>query len=553
MKKKILFLIIFICSLFLFNQNVYADEVELYPYKLDYADVDFNELPKINGMTRVELVDYLLKIFNENVTDDNLGIYIINNKTSVVIRFYSKEKKLYNYYLYNQNNNGFTQDCLTGKISYRAPTLSSSYSSSDFDSMIQTYIDYIKKGVDSSFDSGGCAIIKSGILESSSIDLHFPLYSTVPVYYTNVGSNPSYNSNVPFVYENNVILYNQEIPTYFSSQYSDSKNIKSEIFNYMGFYVYRVPVENINDLRVEFSYDVADEYSSYFNDVDNTLDYLIYARRSEVDYNYFRYTIDSACKVIPNIVKKDNHFSGTFTFDCSKATLLNKYDYFIIDFIQRYSLPISNVNLTTNFGNIFINEITRDPNYVYDSYTLNENDKLLYSSAKDDTILYYSTNLDKSLYISIVDFNNVYSNSIHAFVTSPVGSLEKINYTFGKTNGYGFLAYPYYRPDTINLLFDSDRGYISVSDKNSLSYYFDGSWRTGYRPIANPTTTDSFTDISSYFGVVTNFIDSLSVNINDFSVVLQNIYNLAPTFLQTFIFVVFILSMTYILYELLRK
>lgn len=550
MKKKILFFITFICSLFLFNQNVYADEVELYPYKLDYADIDFGEFKKINGMTRVELVDYLIKVFNENVTDENLGIYIENTSlTGVIVRFYSKEKKFYNYYLYNQHNNGNTQDCLRGKISYRnAPIFDSS-----FNSDIDRYIEYIKKGVDSSFESGNCGTIKSGILESASTDLYFPLYSTSSVYYTNIGPNPSYNSNVPFVYNNNVILYDKEIPTYFSSQYSDSKNIKSEIFNYMGFFVYQVPVENINDLRVEFSYDVSDEYISYFNDVDNTLDYLIYARRNEVDYNYFHYTIDSACKVIPNIVKKDNHFSGSFTFDCSKATLLNKYDYFIINFIQRYSLPISNVNLTTNFGNIFINEITRDPNYIFDSYTLNENDKLLYSSAKDDVVLYYSKNLDKSLYISIVDFNNVYSNSIHSFITSPVSSLEKINYTFGKTNGYGFLAYPYYRPDTINLLFDSDRGYISVSDKNSLSYFFEGSWRTGYRPIANPTTTDSFTDISGYFGVVTNFIDSLSVNINDFSAVLQNIYNLAPSFLQTFIFVVFILSMTYILYELLRK
>lgn len=550
MKKKFLFLITFICSLFLFNQNVYADEVELYPYKLDYADIDFGEFKKINGMTRVELVDYLIKVFNENVTDDNLGIYIENTSSSgVIVQFYSKEKKIYNYYLYNRNDSGNTQDCLIGKASYHnAPIFDST-----FNSDIERYIEYIKKGVDSSFESGGCSIIKSGILESASTDLYFPLYSTSSVYYTNVGSNPSYNSNVPFVYENNVILYDQEIPTYFSSQYSDSKNIKSEIFNYMGFFVYRVPVENINDLRVEFSYDVADEYSSYFNDVDNTLDYLIKARRTEVDYNYFQYTIDSACEVIPNITKKNNHFSGVFTFDCSKATLLDKYDYFVINFIQRYSLPISNVNLTTNFGNIFINEITRDPNYVFDSYTLNENDKLLYSSAKDDVVLYYSKNLDKSLYISIVDFNNIYSNSIHSFITSPVSSLEKINYTFGKTNGYGFLAYPYYRPDTINLLFDSDRSYISVSDKDSLTYFFNGSWRTGYKPIANPTTTDSFSDISGYFGVVTNFIDSLSVNINDFSAVLQNIYNLAPSFLQTFIFVVFILSMTYILYELLRK
>lgn len=550
MKKKILFFITLICSLFLFNQNVYADEVELYPYKLDYADIDFGEFKKINGMTRVELVDYLIKVFNENVTDENLGIYIENISSSgVVVHFYSKKEKVYNFYLYDRFTHGYTDDCIYAKLSPDNVIIFDS----TFEANIEKYIEYIKKGVTSSFTSGGCSIIKEGILESASTDLYFPLYSTVPVYYTNIGYYPSYNSNVPFIYKNNVILYNQEIPTYFSSQYSDSKNIKSEIFNYMGFFVYQVPVENINDLRVEFSYDVSDEYSSYFNDVDNTLDYLIYARRNEVDYNYFRYTIDSACKVIPNIVKKDNHFSGSFTFDCSKATLLDKYDYFVINFIQRYSLPISNVNLTTNFGNIFINEITRDPNYVFDSYTLNENDKLLYSSAKDDVVLYYSKNLDKSLYISIVDFNNIYSNSIHSFITSPVGSLEKINYTFGKTNGYGFLAYPYYRPDTINLLFDSDRGYISVSDKNSLSYFFDGSWRTGYRPIANPTTTDSFSDISGYFGVVTSFIDSLSVNINDFSAVLQNIYNLAPSFLQTFIFVVFILSMTYILYELLRK
>ena len=189
MKKKILFFITLICSLFLFNQNVYADEVELYPYKLDYADIDFGEFKKINGMTRVELVDYLIKVFNENVTDENLGIFITNSNANVVqVEFYSKEEKLYYYYLYNQHNNGYTQDCKIGKYSFDNVFISDTY----FDTNIEKYIEYIKKGVTSSFQSGGCFMIKQGTLESASIDLYFPLYSTEPVYYTNVGLNPSY-------------------------------------------------------------------------------------------------------------------------------------------------------------------------------------------------------------------------------------------------------------------------------------------------------------------------------------------------------------------------
>lgn len=549
MKKKILFLIIFICSLFLFNQNVYADEVELYPYKLDYADIDFGELPKINGMTRIELVDYLLRIFNENVIDEKLGIYIENTSSSgVIVHFYSKEKKFYNYYLYNQNNNGNTQDCLRGKISYRnAPIFDSS-----FDSDIDRYIGYIKKGVDSSFESGGCSIIKSGILESASTDLYFPLYSTLPVYYTNIGPNPSYNSNVPFVYNNNVILYDKEIPTYFSSQYSDLKDVKTEIFDYKGFYTYQVPLANINDLRVDFDYDVADKWLSYFSN--NDLEFFIYAKISEVDYNYSKYSKISSCEVTPNVLKVGNHYSGTFTFNCPSSVLSKNYDYLIINFVQQYSLPISNVKLTTNYGKVFINDVIRDSDYIYDSYTLNKDDKLLFSSARDETKVYFSKNLTaKSLDYSIVDFNNTYVNSNYDFLTYKIGSLYQINYSFGKTSSLGLLVQPYYQPDTLNLMFYYDQNYVSISNKDSLTYFFNGSWRTGYRPISNPSGGNPSMDISGYFGVVTNFIDSFSTNINDFSAVLQNIYNLAPSFLQTFIFVVFILSMTYILYEILRK
>ena len=98
---------------------------------------------------------------------------------------------------------------------------------------------------------------------------------------------------------------------------------------------------------------------------------------------------------------------------------------------------------------------------------------------------------------------------------------------------------------------------INLSSDNKTFYYYNSSGDIisndfniyhSYSP--NPSGT---TSVDNFFDIVVDYIDSFSSDINQFSVVLQNCYDLAPEFIRNLIFVVFILSMSVILYKLIGK
>lgn len=97
---------------------------------------------------------------------------------------------------------------------------------------------------------------------------------------------------------------------------------------------------------------------------------------------------------------------------------------------------------------------------------------------------------------------------------------------------------------------------LSFNNTDSNSFYFidkEGNIQTGnfQKPI-NGDSTNNY-DISYYIGVVNDFIDDLSDDTIQFSVLTQNFYNGLPIFFRTFIFVVFVLFCIYFTYLLIKR
>lgn len=342
----------------------------------------------------------------------------------------------------------------------------------------------------------------------------------------------------------------------------------SDISNFNLTYSFKVPLivnsqDYVNNLKFDY-------YCTSRN---------IYKDPQDTSNSFLYYYIDEPCSLSYTSTINNDNITYTFNNLLFTNTLTDKKVYLTIksNYLDNtLSKSIYNVSYTNRVGNFF-NTIYRG--LIYENFdNLPLSFKLLLSNNGNSINSYVSLVKPNSIYninyssyttnsdINIREQNNltIVGNSIlscatnnctndigltdNDFLTLNVSSVNNSSLMIYQNNSNVILP-------KLNLFFNRGVG-ISFGDASDFYYIdTDGDYSNGSFTEPIPYNNANFVsdNTGSYNNTIISFINSLNDKIIYFQSIVQDVYDGFPPYLQTTLFVLFILFCTYFLYLLIKR
>lgn len=337
----------------------------------------------------------------------------------------------------------------------------------------------------------------------------------------------------------------------------DNDDSTTTIYENVGnLYIGSIPKNNLNNFNATFTYNYYDE--NYVNSIDYK--YLYFGRVNHTTY-YSYEPINCSTSVLSSTAIDTSNKQATTTFfpyglTCSSDLTL--YDNIYIRIYNTYDVntnsTISNLNVRVQSGyykRLSDVRATSNSSYIYERFEdLDSSFSFMLSTQRALDYAYFETD---NKYIASVNVNRT-TNKIGSLILNPISFGTQSN-----TNALIYNMSNYYSDNTDIDLFLNYNTILSFNSSDdsingTYTYYSDSNTITNGNVQNNHllVVSDSY-DVSYYFNQVNDFISSMSLDVMNFSILTQSFYDNAPTFLQYFIFSVFILLCLYFLYLLIRK
>lgn len=586
--KKIKYLMIgilsFIFSIGVVSATIYSDN---YTYYIDISESDVDMAEKLDPdtslldfMTEVISIqsDYYLTVsvsYKADHTIQNVYLAVIDNTNLSQIDFlmpginWTSGNSYFS--TYNTNNiqsKGFT-------INYDSNDV---YSQTNYLNFISCY----KYGNNCNFTTNGALAYYDfrygtsnkfngrsdfNISPQTGYTYGIFLYSNIDLIYTKQGNHyPCTSNNFTCYVKNmniNTIPINEgdNVPTYYDLFRPDPTPTPTTFDDYskqLGFvYGSNISTTNLSSYKVSIDFNFVDPLYV------DSLEVVPYFTGRVDNGDYYSYeSID--CNPIGgdflSLTTTNNKATGyIFPNGITCNTNLSNYDniYYRLDILPFYS-PLDsegqvsaityNLNLNANQG--IIDNLNYKPRYfIRDYFTglsntfgiiLSSNSKYAYTS-------WYSPN-NKTLFESAIDRDD---NQALMFDGGQLYTGYGTN-----LNKFIFNDTRYYTGTTDIFLYLDNTVIVSISDNDTYSYYDDSNTLSSGTVTKNyytvPSENPSY-DISYYFDIVNDYIDSLSDDIYNLSTMIQQGYDSIPSPFDIMIFILFILGCVSLIFNLMKK
>ncbi len=574
--KRYLIFFVMIFTFFIGYNNVFAQSSVNFDtnYYINFTDDYFTN----------EQNDYFKNIID--LRSDYYNLVIMYNKPYVsrlTIRFYLVPKNIDTIdfsvggEFYNSNSS----------FSYKLYEGVKSYYTDDFDTTSYLYNNFINCYVDDNCVSYSVpnsnndtidmsfSVPNISINNNSSFSIPFINSSSIGslIYYSNVNLNfvTTFNPIYATIFYKNLVingnLYSigDNIPTYYDLFFNESDtniDINKELDNYnsLSNFYFRINKSDISNFS--FAYEFNPLYAlslvisnpNYFEDFYNDLDVgiMYFGRKYNSTNNYYTYDrID--CTLNHTFIKNSNTINSNGA-NLSCSTDLTDYDYIYL-YIDQFLKSDEYINPTVKYVNLQVNSATYHYGdyigYIYDKFdNLSSDFEMSFSSNETGFSSVYS-NINYGLIAEKVRVNNSEGFVPTALTTQPL----EFSYDYSayyvvfndssKYNGTRNIEF-FTFPNTIISFSDKENNKFYIYDENKninsvigkIQYYLND--------------TGSY-DLNYYFTQVNDYINGLSVQITNLGNLTQNFYDNMPDFVQTFIFIAFILACIYFTYRLIKK
>lgn len=581
MIKKILFTILILFSTFFLMENAYA----LVQENL-YFDIDIKEVKSyINDESNIfydnKSIKYYLEYFKDYIENNNPNNYnytilyksIDNSGTQnqqIVIIFHNGTNPIQVAFEGLKGSRFQISNFLMGGRVYVSFDVGTSSYENQWNNRLTALDNILKNGsTTNSWNNFNfyfpLTSFDENISLSSNMNYFVPYYSSFEnslLYYLRSTSSTSYYR--PLKYNNSTIDFNQYIePLEVYINTPDEPETGPTFVNnsfiptYNGLFLSNIPKENIDDYVAEFSLGRIGDLLDYNYEVNifGRINHGTYYTYDKLDCSY-RITSDEPYYEDFGLQKDFIQFQKKyFEFTTCRSDLSN-YDNIYVNLHMLNSLKVFNFTASANYGYVYPNDVFNGRYDTFlDFYNLEQNNALMVSYRITPSSYYYGS-VNDSIISTIYDLDTKEKREYSYFY--PINSKPLKFYESTYTNyNFSFLLESSNSSDTAYILVNDD-SMVSFNDNykidNKFTYYLDSNTiLENDFIIYQQTNIDDSYDVDNYLTIIKDFIDSLSSDINQFSLVLQNCYDLAPEFIRTIIFVLFILTMSYILFKLIGK
>lgn len=573
--------------------NVYATSYENYStfYNITIPELDLTSFNIDSTHTFQEFLDTLVELGNNSTNYDLLigtGIYPRFSDLSVFpfsITLSPKgivEETGYNsYFGFNSSNNYF--QFFNNHVDYVSfymfqGYVGFSFTSYPFGNDYTTNSNFLK--IKSCLEDNICDLTFSSYynsLQSFELAHNKPFidnnnsytidFSDTSTYYHTsapfqVNGKVIYYSSFPIIFDNDNSYSDSRYSNYFKSlvinsvNYSPGDRIPTycELFGLCStssptlatynklddLFVSNIPVNSYSNLEVKFSFDYFDS-----NFPDNfRIQGFYYGRVNNGTYYSYE---PISCSLVGGSAYGDFKLRGTYNITSCLGDL-SRYDSLIVRLRMTTLDLINNFTFSSNLGYINKAPVYNGSNSVeiMDYFGgLSPDFSILISSTEQNSRLEYIGNSTYTLAQRI----NKGTNDISSLSNTGV-------ITFGTNTNSNIMLYNYSLENNTNTdlyLFFSEGVIISFSDNGSYTYYND----------SNTITTESITikylidvsqyDSSSFIDIIDNFINDLDTSMVDMHILLNNIYNSLPSFLNYLILALYTLFLLYLLFKILKR
>lgn len=306
-------------------------------------------------------------------------------------------------------------------------------------------------------------------------------------------------------------------------------------------FISNIPKANLSSYKLtyEFNYDNLDYIDSM-----NT-QFFYYGR---IDHgSYYSYeSINCFNPYSASYNNYDNLYTGVIqNISCSSD--LTNYDQIFIRMRQVSFAKIHNYKFTYNYGYVNYSPVFNGGNSydIMDYFdSLPSNFNILFSTNVESQNITFSSNQNSTLMSKVSRSDN--SISSLAYNESKFGIYDSTNVMI-----YNYL--PQYDGNTDLSVFIQANTIVSYSTTNSFTYYDESNTITSDSIINNYQVSFSSYDIDNIFDKINNFINDLENDMFSLHEFIQEIYDSLPSFIQLCLIVLYSLSLTYLLFKVIRK
>lgn len=395
------------------------------------------------------------------------------------------------------------------------------------------------------------------ISQNINQEFHFIYYSDIDLTLTNIHNNNTFCSN-PYtcfyksiMVNNDSISFDSHFPTYYDLYMSSQPTFNNYSKQLNRVFVGNIPKANISDFKIKT------QFNSSSDSIESSLKPFFYYFGRVNHGTYYSYeSINCGSNIYQSYAITNNYYDGyilPYGFSCTSN--LSNYDeiFLRIDFLpQNDDYLTYNLNLSTNYGYVYnFDNITNsvynlNQMYIFESLNSLPNDFSIMLSTNDDKAYeYHLSNQDSTIsYFLDRTSKNIIEYSYDSFGSVTNSMLNIFNYNYNNQNNVITDLKLFVSPNTI----------ISIGNNNSYTYYDDSNQITNGL-INNDNVrpnTDKY-DLSYYFGIINDYIDSISADVYDFSLIVQNCYNLIPSPFDIMLFILFILGCMFLLFKLIKR
>ena len=386
--------------------------------------------------------------------------------------------------------------------------------------------------------------------------------SPIPIYFVTgieLGNKVFYKS---LLWNGETKVYNDLLPTYYDlnngGNNDDDNNFFQVVDNRFRSLYLNLDKSDLSSLSLNYTYAVynIDNYDSNLD----MIPFWYYGRKNNGTY----YSYESInCSNSSSVSSNENVYDFTFNnFTCTSD--LTNYDKIYIYTTQKYiddSIPMFIYGLDVNTSaNIYYGNYL---GVLYENFdNLNSGFKLLLSTYDDYNPCQVNVITDND-YVGFDLIEN--SNSTLTLETrgdwffscqhNGICTIKFGNKIYNKN----LLIYDdlsYSNVSSTNLkLFLEDNIIVSIVNNNSVSYYDNNGNIVSNNIFLTYDSTDNSNlyDISDVFSKVNDYIDSLEEDMFTFHNLIDSCYEVLPEIIQNLISIIYMLSLTYLVFKVIRK
>lgn len=544
-------------------------------YNLEVDEVDFSQYD-IFDYNMQDLLDYSFNDYENFYV--NTRVYIQGNSYAVSFALYPKNANNPNVGIYNNkgSSSGSSMHIQSYDYSYQSfySYYLSTYDENEFHNVYDRFIDCLYTDYCLSSDMSSQYDLPSYYTDTNVNN--YDSYN-INVFYNNYEGGYYYNNQLPVInYQSNISdnwfyvksirVNNVEVPFYdFIPSYcelyscsSNNDNVNFELVSNRILYTYtNFDTNDLNDINFHYSYGVED-LNTY---LDNYNDYYYFYGRVNHSNNYYSYEPIN-CSINKTF---DNDFDLNYfsldidNFTCSSS--LTNYDKLFF----MYGVNFNDENISKT---IKASIITSNVSFIYDYYrgriydnfdNLSTDFSFVISSQSLDnkySIVNLKTNNNYVVYSDISNVNSTLNidASGNLFQNCVIGEFCQVEFYNNNLLIYNDETYNNSFNTNLGIILNNENFIISFSNNNNYYYYDDSNniVNNDINYTYNNTINDSY-NLTYYFNQINSFIDSLDSDLYNFHNILDSIYSNIPLFIQSFIFAVYLLFLTYLLFRFIRK